>query len=228
MGVPHRDPEDTLPDAAGDVADSGHDSQACGAVNGGEQSELGQSTEAQSGQPAAEEAKRLPEEEAKKPTTDESSGRLQEEKCRGSLSVTVLTLDAGSELRPLSRGQQLLHTPRAGENPRIGDRENDMSDLKLIRDFQVRRKYGRRPGHVPPGSTREKNFIDLGLSGTRYFGSGSGSSTASYHNNSSSSSIGSGGGGREINIAVLGSKGVGKSGEYDDGHHGDSEQDVNY
>lgn len=30
--------------------------------------------------------------------------------------------------------------------------------------------------------------------------------------NSSSSSIGSGGGGREINIAVLGSKGVGKSG----------------
>ena len=53
-------------------------------------------------------------------------------------------------------------------------------------------------------------------------------SNGSSSNNSSSSSIGSGGGGREINIAVLGSKGVGKSGEYDDGHHGDSEQDVNY
>ena len=41
-------------------------------------------------------------------------------------------------------------------------------------------------------------------------------SNGSNSNNSSSSSIGSGGGSREINIAVLGSKGVGKSGEYDD------------
>ena len=41
-------------------------------------------------------------------------------------------------------------------------------------------------------------------------------SNGSNSNNSSSSSIGSGGGSREINIVVLGSKGVGKSGEYND------------
>ena len=128
-------------------------------------------------------------------TGEEGSGRFPaEQSSRGSVSVTVLTLDAATELRPRSR-QQVLFTPRAGDTLRLGDREagGDMSDLKLIRDFQVRRKYGRRPGHVPPASSREKNFIDLGLSGTRYFGGGGGggSSTAgSHHHSSNIGSIG--------------------------------------
>ncbi|XP_070192742.1 uncharacterized protein [Littorina saxatilis] len=96
----------------------------------------------------------------------------------GGVSVTLLTLDcarqqqqppppppAQSQTRPRSR-QFYLNTPRSIE---FKDSDRDMNDLKLIRDFQIRRKYGRRHGHVPASSNRENNFIDLGLSGTKYF-----------------------------------------------------------
>ncbi|XP_076468800.1 uncharacterized protein LOC143299466 [Babylonia areolata] len=79
------------------------------------------------------------------------------------LSVTLLTLDGGLDPRPYSR-QHFLPSPRTER-----DHVHDMADLKLIRDFQVRRKYGKRPTRPVRHS---KSVIELGLSGRRYFTNG--------------------------------------------------------
>lgn len=80
----------------------------------------------------------------------------------GGVSVTVLTLDGNFSLP--APGDHDSH-----QNRNL-DHEEDLVELKLVKDFYTRRKYGRRYG-LTDRSTENKTVLSLSLFGTKYFNS---------------------------------------------------------
>lgn len=90
------------------------------------------------------------------------AGKIRTSGSTVGLSITVLTLDTGSQFS--------IDNNRNNRINAVESEVNDINELRLVRDFQIRRKYER---HLTPVAQQHApKFVELGLLGTKYFDSG--------------------------------------------------------